>query len=528
MKISNRNQVNQLVIHGSPYSGDYPNTTWPGYTAFIWEGYAGAHNVRQPAWGQYRAIMDHIARNHFALQAGVPKIDLAIYRYRFDETPRPIWQDLGLWNEGYTWDYLSPANLDLPSATIQNSSLASDGPAYKAFLVDDQVSITVGAATHLAEYADAGLPIIFIGPIPSSTPGNNITGDAYVKTTVQSILSKKNVINVATEADVVGALATLGIKPFCGSSFVCVHRWDKAENLHYVFFYNQNSTSTQEVTLQATGTPYVLDTWSGEVHRIAEYKEDSNSITFKLSMAANATAIVAIGDPDSFGSAKSSLTHALPSNFSGNVTYDRNELVAKSFQSQTTTLSLSNKTQVPIEISVTESLRTLNSWQLTIEDWGPTSNISETTSHSTTMHHYNISSVASWDEIDPALKFVSGIGYYQTTFTWDGSRESGFILTTGPVFHTMEAKLNGHALNAFEPYDPWVDLTGHLVRGENVLEIQVATTLQNRLLDLPFEIETSGGHPNPPYAGRVNANQKYGLTGPVQLIPYGMAKVRLD
>jgi hypothetical protein len=441
---------------------------------------------------------------------------------------RPIWQDLGLWNEGYTWNYLSPANLDLPSATIQQASLANDGPAYKAFLIDDQVSITVGAATHLAEYADAGFPIIFIGSIPSSTPGNNITGDAYVNATVNSILSKNNVISIATEADVVGALGTLGIKPFCGSSFVCIHRWDVAENLHYVFFYNQANTSTQEVTLQATGTPYVLDTWSGEIRRIAEYDEDSNSITFKLSLAATAAAMVAIGNSSSFGSDGSGLKHAIISNFNGNVTYEANDLVAKSFQSQTTALPLSDNSQVPIQISVTESLQILNSWNLTIEDWGPTSNYSEATTHSTTIHQYNVSSVASWDEIDPALKFVSGIGYYQTTFTWNGTSDSGLILTTGHVFHTMSATLNGHALNAFEPYDPWLDVTGYLVQGNNVIEIQVATTLQNRLLDLPFEIETSGAYPNPPYADRVGANQKYGLTGPVQLIPYGISRVKLE
>jgi hypothetical protein len=203
-------------------------------------------------------------------------------------------------------------------------------------------------------------------------------------------------------------------------------------------------------------------------------------------------------------------------------------LVAKSFQSQTAALPLSDNSQVPIQISVTEPLQTLNSWNLTIEDWGPTSNYSDATTHSTTIHQYNISSVASWDEIDPALKFVSGIGYYQTTFTWNGTSDSGLILTTGHVFHTMSAKLNGQALNAFEPYDPWLDVTGYLVPGNNVIEIQVATTLQNRLLDLPFEIETSGAYPNPPYADRVGANQKYGLTGPVQLIPYGISRVKLE
>jgi hypothetical protein len=481
--------------------------------------------VRQPAWEQYPAVINHIARIHFGLQAGVPKIDLAIYRYSFATQVLPIWSDEGLWNDGYTWNYLSPANLDLPSATIQDGALANDGPGYKAFLIDDQSAITVGAATHLAEYASAGLPIIFIGSIPSSTPGNNATGDAYVKSTVQSILSKNNVMTVATEAEVTGALSKLGIKPFCGSSFVCVHRWDEAENTHYVFFYNQNEASTQNVTLQATGIPYLMNTWSGDVERIGLYSEDSSSITFPLSIAARATALITIGP--SQGS--SMQEHALPSStFSGNVSYHENLLIAKSFTNQDTTLSLS-KTQspVPIQISVTQPRQTLNNWQLTIEEWGPLDDIYDATNHSTTYHGYNISSLSSWDVIDTSLKHVSGIGSYKTTFSWNGTAADGAVLTTGLIFHTQSATLNGKPLDAFEPYDPWVDITESLQQGVNVLEIQVASTLQNCLLGLPYNIETSAAFANPPYSTREGQEQNYGLVGPVIVIPYGTASIAI-
>lgn len=397
-------------------------------------------------------------------------------------------------------------------------------------MVDNETAITVDAATKLAEYAAAGLPIVFIGSIPSATPGNNATGDAYVNATVQSILSHEKVMTVATEAEVVSALSSLDVKPFCGSSFVCVHRWDEAEETHYVFFYNQDHTSTQNVTLQATGTPYLMDTWTGDIERIASYYEDSSSITFPLSIAANATALVAIGHKDRFHCHGSGIKqHALPSsNFIGNISYSGNSLVAKSVVPQKSAISLSGtESQALIQISVTNSRQVLNDWQLTIEDWGPLDDMYDSTNHSVIYHHYNISSLSSWDAIDSALEHVSGIGYYRTTFFWNGTSTDGAILATGLIFHTQSAVLNGMPLNAFEPYDPWIDITGSLKPGTNMLEIQVATTLQNRLLDLPFNIETSGAYAHPPYSTRVGQEQSYGLVGPVEIIPYGIHKIAL-
>lgn len=68
--------VNEFVLHGTPYSGDYAGTTWPGYTPFYYV-VTEMHSRCQPAWNTYKASMDYVARNSMISQLGTAKIDIA-------------------------------------------------------------------------------------------------------------------------------------------------------------------------------------------------------------------------------------------------------------------------------------------------------------------------------------------------------------------------------------------------------------------------------------------------------------------
>ena len=70
--------VNQFVFHAYPYSGNYPNTTWPGFTTFTYR-FSHMHGPRQPTWEYYNDFMDWTARSQYIAQSGVPKIDLAFW-----------------------------------------------------------------------------------------------------------------------------------------------------------------------------------------------------------------------------------------------------------------------------------------------------------------------------------------------------------------------------------------------------------------------------------------------------------------
>lgn len=74
--------VNQAVIHGSPYSGNYPNTTWPGMMTFGYQ-FAECHSRHQPAWDDYSQFMDNMARHQYIFQSGIPRRDVLFWEKRF-------------------------------------------------------------------------------------------------------------------------------------------------------------------------------------------------------------------------------------------------------------------------------------------------------------------------------------------------------------------------------------------------------------------------------------------------------------
>jgi hypothetical protein len=73
--------------------------------------------------------------------------------------------------------------------------------------------------------------------------------------------------------------------------------------------------------------------------------------------------------------------------------------------------------------------------------------------------------------------------------------------------------VNGHRLDPVDQIHPVVDLGDLLRRGVNVIEVEVATPLSNRLRVSDPAV----------YGG--TARQAYGLLGPVRLLPYGEARL---
>jgi hypothetical protein len=72
--------VNTMVVHGYAYSGEYFDTTWPGYTPFQFE-YSEMWNHRQPAWEHLDDFFTYSGRNSLVMRSGVPKVDVAVYYF---------------------------------------------------------------------------------------------------------------------------------------------------------------------------------------------------------------------------------------------------------------------------------------------------------------------------------------------------------------------------------------------------------------------------------------------------------------
>lgn len=68
-----------MVYHGGSFSGQYPNTTWPGIAAFSYY-YSEAWSRHQPAFDNgFLEMNDFVARTQWILQAGQPQVDVAFW-----------------------------------------------------------------------------------------------------------------------------------------------------------------------------------------------------------------------------------------------------------------------------------------------------------------------------------------------------------------------------------------------------------------------------------------------------------------
>jgi hypothetical protein len=143
----------------------------------------------------------------------------------------------------------------------------------------------------------------------------------------------------------------------------------------------------------------------------------------------------------------------------------------------------------------------LTAWRLRVEDWRPDSKPA---------HTLSLDRLLPWPEI-PELADVSGVGTYTTTVELPGS---GAYLELGEVTDTCRVRVNGRRLDPVDQLHPVIDVGPYLRRGQNTIEVEVATPLGNRLRVADPAV----------YGGLTR--QPYGLLGPVRLVPYGESPIQ--
>ncbi|MFI2413655.1 glycosyl hydrolase [Streptomyces sp. NPDC018947] len=530
--------VNQAVFHGFAYA-DAPGAAWPGFAAFSpyngGAGYGEAWGPRQPTWRHAPDVAGYLSRVQQVLQTGVNKADIGV-----------LWQKgyagsgLGAsWFSGegvpvgWTHLFLSPRLLSLPGAVVRDGRFAPDGPAFKALLVDGDVMIgrehtlQLDVAEKLVGYAGKGLPIIVIGDWKDGhVPGLPRTGDnARLLELIAELLAQPSVSNVPDRPDVPQGIAALGLTrdvEYAQSSMLLhAHRADTEAD--YYFFANDSvskkgstgSPISHDVTLTTRRpdvVPYVLDAWTGTIEPLAVYTRlDDGRIRLRVSLEPGATTIIATARPGKWIPGPAPRWNATSSEAAEVRRAEGGRLEIRDTRPGTYTTALQGGAAVRATIEEVAEPMALTRWTLTAEDWTPGSTPSSTVR---TRRTVELDGLRPWPEI-PELADASGVGRYRTTVrlgaAWSGGH--GARLELGEVYDTYRVTVNGRALPPADQLTPVVDVGPYLRRGTNTIEVEVATSLLNRL-------RVS----NPPVFGLAK-RQNYGLVGPVRLVPYGRAVV---
>ncbi|MEU3781777.1 glycosyl hydrolase [Streptomyces sp900129855] len=533
--------VNQTVVHGFSYA-TAPGASWPGFAAFSpyngGPGYGESWGPRQPTWQHLPDIAACLGRVHGVLQSGTARADVAVFRQTgyaatgigaswFTATGVPL---------GWTHQFLSGPLLDLPSATVSGGRLAPNGPAYKALFVEGDFfygstpTLALADAHRLLRLAEDGLPIVLLGAFDQPlTPGVPDDGDTdRLHELLARLLSLPNVTRITDKAAVGDALTRLGVTPdvrhATASTLLNAHRVTRDADFYYLCNGKHAeavkppvAAIDHEVTLRhtrrtrgAATVPYLLDPWTGEVTRIARYTEEHGDVTVRVALQPGQVMIVALGRPGLFADRNGARPHVLTTD-APEVLFDGGKLTARSTTAGTYTTLLSSGRTVTTTVPSVPAPITPGRWRLDVEDRRPGATPARTELVRRTL---TLDALLPWSRI-PELADSAGIGRYRTTIDLPSGWTSchGAHLDLGQVSDTARVTVNGIGAPPVDRLRPVVDVGPLLRRGANVIEVEVATPLVNRLRVA-----------QPTVFGAV-ARQDHGLMGPVRLLPYGQAVI---
>ncbi|KAH0342708.1 hypothetical protein KCU83_g9209, partial [Aureobasidium melanogenum] len=524
--------VNSFVLHGYPYSGNYVNSTWPTWTTF---GYlfSEMHNRHQPGWDFYRDFMDYVARVQYVSQAGVPKRDIVFWLKdtTYATVPTRYWPT-DLQEAGYTYEYLSPDDFTLSAAQVSDGILAPGRQSFKAMIVRGNDTLTPSGVLKLAEWAHQGLPIVFSGGLPSNMSGTSNISLSSINSTLTQLLKLKNVYTVPYER-LAESLSSIGITPrttifqtkASNTTWFTNWREDVNNSITYVFVYNDatglsrgSGTSTGNITLQVSGTPYFYDAWTGEKTPVVLYQQDKNTTTVPITLAGNQTTILAL-DRRSNGVQRAGYIEYS----SGHLKTMSNNRYLTNYGHEPCTANLANGSTISVPPSNLAPI-ILKNWTLVVESWTAPANLYDVEGTVKINSTYKLSTLFPWNQMPNAnLSHVSGRGYYSTSFVWPPSSSvvvTGAQLELGSIIHTARAYVNGIALPPLDVADATADLTPYLINGVNELEIVVATPYGNALSPIWNSLRSYGDAPNVLAGAAAPELREYGLVGDVSIVPF--------
>ncbi|KAL3250972.1 hypothetical protein ABHI18_010909 [Aspergillus niger] len=527
--------VNQFVIHGLSYTGNYWATTWPGYTAFSYF-YGELWSNKQPAWDHgFADFLEYVSRLQFSQQAGPLKTDIAVYNKESATDASFRWHAgnmTQLIDAGYSYSYLSPENFGLAQAYVGNQTLGPDGPAYKVLLVYSASNLTYESISKIAQFAEAGLPVILVDGDPSQYATAGAASHQNFTEAIVRLKRTKNVFTVS-EGELIHKLASLHLEPRiqvqANSTWYTTWRESVREDIQFAFVYNDGKASAGHLVVSSDKTPHRFDMWTGQSAPILEYQQAHGKTLIPLVLEANQTALIAFTGP-SVHRLREPAIHAVqtPSTIQGykfnTNSSDSVELhVSAGPSDQPLVLSNGQNYTFPPDREVASSF-ILGNWSLTAEHWAAPANLSDASQIASKFNTtHQLDALIPWTQI-PSLANASGLGYYSTSFEWPprmGSADGAYLLMPR-VLHTLRVKINGHQTPPPDYNAPKVDIGPYLRAGRNDVVIEVPTIMWNYIRSIFHRIVMAGYPPliSITDPGHLPGPVDTGLSGTVQVAPY--------
>jgi len=346
-----------------------------------------------------------------------------------------------------------------------------------------------------------------------------------------TLLEKTNVTFIANETDLTDTLLGMGVKPAASfgqseKNLSTVRRTDGSVNYYYLFNRSYTSSLEVDVTLDGIGTPYLMNAYSGEIARLAQYTALPGAIKTTIKLTPRDTMLIAIGGDDWYSDGNSALPYITNADADGR--FDANGLSLVTTQSGTYTASLSDGADKTFVVDVPDSV-VLENWHLSLESWLPVNpRRSSTTGFDreayATKYEYierDLNGIVPWNQIS-GMEDAVGIGTYTTTVTLNTAWTGGYnaFLDLVDVGDIYELYVNGVKLPANQ-VSFVTDIGGYLQKGANQIEVKVTSPMINAMRVIFPDALVAGS--TLVYGSRTPTNN--GLRANPVLIPYGVANM---
>jgi hypothetical protein len=530
--------INRVIYHGFPY--EYMDRPDPGWFPFssqyeLLYTFSSQLNFHNPFWPYLKPLNDYMARVQTLSQLGRSVSRVALFSHRLYY---PSWMptdedyplEYSLMANGYNFDFINEDTL-VHHASVENHELHTPGVVYPSLILRNETRTSLQLVEKLKEFAQAGLPIVFVEHVPSDESSfkdyradgqriqqimQELLGEQTDASTKSASAKKYSSVLFVESANKAPALLTdlkvgPNLKFATPEPDIFFHQFDVGST-SFFFFRNPKSTSQQVRVTLAAGrrVPQIWDPWTAEVMEAPEYQTENGNVTLDLHLAPYGSELIALATAPK-------QEHIVRTSFP-NVERTSDGLFGVAtqpgsypteFEDGKSGASVVSPNDLPAALTLGPN------WDLKL--------IGNDKDGKEWTEHIHGAPLQDWS-LSQNLRYFSGHGHYSI----DADIPQNYLrpglalqLDLGEVHDVAEVWINGKKIDSLlmRPYQ--INVAPYLKAGSNHFEIVVVNTLRNRLVG-----DGIAGDPHFVMFLRRIFFMPSGLIGPVRLMPEARIKLQ--
>jgi hypothetical protein len=499
--------VNHIVYHGTSYSP--PADTWPGYLFYAAVEFTQAN----PFWQQFPALNHYVARTQSLLQDSKPDNDILLYfpiydKYQiagrdflwhfdgmkpeFNGTPFEIAAST-MQEKGYSFDYIS--DRQIAQLKGNGKQLMAAGTKYQTIVLPGVAFMQLESLKKLWDLASNGATVLAYHHLPKDIPG---LGDYKANKAAYDQLLSQLHFEPTSNTEVKKAILGKGV-------FYLSDNMESMLSMALIRKENMVSSGLEFIrSKRGSGNLYFITNRTGKSLE-GWYPVNSNLQNTICFNPMN----------DALGKASTRKT----ANGSWEVYLQLAKDESILIQTNKEPLNMGN---YPYFQKSNEAISINSAWTLKFLKGGPV-----------LPAPIQLSALQEWTSIDTIYQYFSGTAAYTTSFKKPSGNAKQYLLELGQVRESADIILNGVKLASLIGPVFQLKIDASLLKEENQLEIQVANSMANRIIDLDKRKVLWKKFNNTNYPARLGQNRNAkglfdasnwlpkasGLSGIIQLIP---------